>query len=68
MIKSLKADGKKFDYEIFQDAPGGHSFDRMDTKIAKETRVKIYKHLAKELKPAQPIQSLTDLQRAGYRY
>lgn len=68
LIKSLKADGKKFDYEIFQDAPGGHSFDRMDTKIAKETRVKIYKHLAKELKPAQPIQSLTDLQRAGYRY
>lgn len=68
LIKSLKADGRKFDYEIFQDIPGGHSFDRMDTKIAKEIRVKIYKHLAKELKPAKPIQSLSELQKAGYRF
>jgi dipeptidyl aminopeptidase/acylaminoacyl peptidase len=67
-IKSLKADGKKFEYEIFQDIPGGHSFDRMDTKTAKEIRVKIYKHLAKELKPANPIQTLSDLQKAGYRF
>lgn len=68
LIKSLKADGKKFEYEIFQDIPGGHSFDRMDTKIAKEIRVKIYKHLARELKPASPIQSLSDLQKAGYKF
>lgn len=68
LIKSLKADGKKFEYEIFQDIPGGHSFDRMDTKIAKEIRVKIYKHLAKELKPPKPIQSLSELQKAGYRF
>jgi dipeptidyl aminopeptidase/acylaminoacyl peptidase len=68
LIKSLKADGKKFEYEIFQDIPGGHSFDRMDTKIAKEIRVKIYKHLSKELKPASPIQSLSDLQKAGYKF
>lgn len=68
LIKSLKADGKKFEYEIFQDIPGGHSFDRMDTKIAKEIRVKIYKHLAKELKPSSPIQSLSDLQKAGYKF
>jgi dipeptidyl aminopeptidase/acylaminoacyl peptidase len=68
LIKSLKADGKKFEYEIFQDIPGGHSFDRMDTKTAKEIRVKIYKHLAKELKPANPIQTLSDLQKAGYRF
>lgn len=68
LIKSLKADGKKFEYEIFQNIPGGHSFDRMDTKIAKEIRVKIYKHLAKELKPSSPIQSLSDLQKAGYKF
>jgi dipeptidyl aminopeptidase/acylaminoacyl peptidase len=68
LIKSLKAEGKKFEYEIFQDIPGGHSFDRMDTKIAKEIRVKIYKHLAKELKPSSPIQSLSDLQKAGYKF
>jgi len=68
LIRALKAEGKKFDYEIFQDIPGGHSFDRMDTKIAKEIRVKIYKHLSKELKPANPIQNLNDLQKAGYRF
>lgn len=68
LIKSLKADGKKFDYEIFQNVPGGHSFDRMDTPEAKKIRVKIYKHLATYLKPSKPIQSLSDLQKAGYRF
>ena len=68
LIKSLKADGKKFEYKIYEDIPGGHSFDRMDTKIAKEIRFKIYKHLATYLKPAKPFKSLKDLQKAGYRY
>ena len=68
LIKSLKADGKKFEYEIFQEAPGGHSFDRIDIKNAKEIRVKIYKHLAKVLEPENPITSLKDLQKAGYKY
>lgn len=68
LIKSLKADGKQFEYEIFQDVPGGHSFDRMDTKEAKEIRVKIYKFMAKQLKPNQPINSVKELQKAGYRF
>lgn len=68
LIKSLKADGKKFEYEIFQEVPGGHSFDRMDTKTAKEIRVKIYKHLAKQLNPSKPIQNLETIQKAGYRF
>ena len=68
LIKSLKADGKKFEYEIFNDVPGGHSFDRMDTREAKEIRVKIYRHLAPHLKPANPIRELRDLQIAGYRF
>lgn len=68
LIKSLKADQKEFDYEIYQDIPGGHSFDRMDTKIAKEIRVKIYKHLSKYLKPSKPINTLQDLQKAGYKF
>ncbi len=55
LIKSLKADGKKFEYEIYQEIPGGHSFDRIDTKIANEIRVKIYKFLANELNPPTPI-------------
>lgn len=68
LIKSLKAEGKKFDYEIFQNIPGGHSFDRMDTKTAKEIRVKIYRHLAKALRPLHPIETLRELQKAGYKY
>jgi dipeptidyl aminopeptidase/acylaminoacyl peptidase len=67
LIKSLKADGKKFEYEIFKDIPGGHSFDRMDTKQAKEIRVKIYNFLAQYLKPPRPITSLEDVNRAAYR-
>jgi dipeptidyl aminopeptidase/acylaminoacyl peptidase len=66
LIKSLKADGKKFDYEIFQAVPGGHSFDRMDTKHAKQTRVKIYKHLAKQLNPPNAINSVNDIMKAAY--
>ena len=68
LIKSLKADGKKFEYEIYEDIPGGHAFDRMDTKKAKEIRLKIYRFLATYLKPARPFNSLEDLQKAGYRY
>jgi len=68
LIKSLKADGKKFEYEIFQEVPGGHSFDRMDTREAREIRVKIYKFLAGILKPAKPINTLVDIQKAGYRF
>ena len=66
MIKSLKAEGKKFEYEIFEEVPGGHSFDRMDTKIAKEIRVKIYKFLDKELNPPVKIKSVHDIMKASY--
>ena len=67
LIKALKAEGKEFEYEIFQDIPGGHSFDRMDTKHAKETRVKIWKFLAGYLNPPQPIKSVSDIDAAAYR-
>lgn len=67
LIRALKAAGKKFEYEIFKDAPGGHSFDRIDTKLAKETRLKIYKFMAQYLNPPFPFKSLKDLEKAGYR-
>ncbi|MCX6558012.1 MAG: prolyl oligopeptidase family serine peptidase [Candidatus Aminicenantes bacterium] len=67
LIQALKVEGKKFEYEIFKDAPGGHSFDRIDTRLAKEIRLKIYKFLAGYLHPAHPFASLADLNRAGYR-
>jgi dipeptidyl aminopeptidase/acylaminoacyl peptidase len=68
LIKSLKAEGKQFEYKIFQDVPGGHSFDRMDTKIAQEIRVDIHKFLAKYLNPPQPINDIKSLRKAAYRF
>ena len=67
LIQALKAEGKKFEYEIFKDIPGGHSFDRMDRKKAKEIRLKIYAFLAKYLKPPDPVKSVQDIDRAAYR-
>jgi dipeptidyl aminopeptidase/acylaminoacyl peptidase len=66
LIKSLKADGKKFEYEIFKDIPGGHSFDRIDTKVGREIRLKIWKFLAKYLSPNKPIENLDQMFKAAY--
>lgn len=68
LIKSLKAEGKKFEYEIYQDLPGGHSFDRLDTKKAKEIRLKIYKFLEVYLDPPKKFKNLNDLHKAGYKF
>lgn len=68
LIKSLKAENKEFEYEIYQEVPGGHSFDRMDTRIANEIRVKIYKFLAKELSPPSPIRDVKALKKAAYGF
>jgi dipeptidyl aminopeptidase/acylaminoacyl peptidase len=68
LIKSLKADNKQFEYQIYQDVPGGHSFDRMDTKEAKEIRVKIYNFLDKQLNPPRKINNVNDLEKASYRF
>lgn len=51
LIKSLQAAGRKFEYEIYRDAPGGHSFNRMDSKLARESRRKIWAFLARHLRP-----------------
>jgi dipeptidyl aminopeptidase/acylaminoacyl peptidase len=50
LIKSLKAAGKDFEYKIYEDAPGGHSFNRLDTELAHESRREIYDFLARHLK------------------
>jgi dipeptidyl aminopeptidase/acylaminoacyl peptidase len=55
LIKSLKAAGKDFEYKIYEDVPGGHVFDRIDTTQAKETRREIYEFLAKHLHPSKPL-------------
>ena len=54
LIDALKAAGKKFEYKIYENAPGGHRFNRMDTKLAKESRREVYQFLANYLHPANP--------------
>jgi dipeptidyl aminopeptidase/acylaminoacyl peptidase len=51
LITAFKAEGKKFEYKIYEDAPGGHQFNRLDTKLARDSRAEVYKFLAAYLKP-----------------
>lgn len=51
LIEALKAAGKKFEYKIYQNAPGGHQFNRTDTKMARDSRREVYLFLGQYLKP-----------------
>jgi dipeptidyl aminopeptidase/acylaminoacyl peptidase len=55
LIKALKAADRKFTHKIYKDAPGGHFFNRLDTKLAKESRAEIYRFLAQHLNPPNPV-------------
>ncbi len=66
LISGLKAAGKKFEYEIFKDIPGGHSFDRIDPKQSREIRLRIWTFIAKYLNPPTPLKSLKDMETAAY--
>jgi dienelactone hydrolase len=50
LINALKAAGKTFESKIYQDAPGGHSFNRIDTTLAQESRKEIYQFLERQMK------------------
>ncbi len=67
LIQALKAEGKQFEYEIFKDVEGGHSFDRIDTRVGKQIRLKIYAFLDKYLDPPQKIKTIQDMDKAAYR-
>ncbi len=66
LVNALKAAGKEFEHEIY-DVPGGHSFDRLDTRQAQEIRLKIYRFLARYLKPPRTFDDVEALHAAGYR-
>lgn len=55
LIKAFKAANRPFEHKIYQDAPGGHAFNRLDTKAAKDSRAEIYRFLAKRLQPPNPV-------------
>ena len=67
LIDTLKSLNKDFEYEIFTDLPGGHSFDRQDTKLALSIRLKIYKFLKKYLNPPRTFNNIEDIREAVYR-
>jgi dipeptidyl aminopeptidase/acylaminoacyl peptidase len=54
LIKALKAAGKNFEHKIYTNAPGGHQFNRLDTKLARESRAEGYRFLARYLSPPYP--------------
>jgi len=66
LIDALKKANKNFEYEIYQDIPGGHSFDRIDPKQNREIRLKIWKFIAKYLNPPYPMKSLKEMEKAAY--
>src|SRR5687767_327973 len=50
LIAALKAAGKQFEYKVYQNAPGAHRFNRIDTALAKESRKEMWAFLARHLK------------------
>ena len=50
LINALKAAGKKFEYKIYDRAPGAHQFNRIDTKLARDSRREMWDFLGKYLK------------------
>ncbi len=50
LIDALKAAGKKFEYEIYEEPPGGHQFNRLNTRTAADSWRKIKAFLARYLK------------------
>jgi dipeptidyl aminopeptidase/acylaminoacyl peptidase len=68
LINALKAHKKEFDYKIFSNIEGGHSFDRMDHAKAREIRFGIYKFLEKHLNPPVKFQNQKEMEKAAYRF
>jgi dipeptidyl aminopeptidase/acylaminoacyl peptidase len=66
LISALKANNKKFDYKVYQNAPGGHHFDRIDNYESKEARLIVYRYLANYLKPNNAFKNISSITKAGY--
>jgi dipeptidyl aminopeptidase/acylaminoacyl peptidase len=54
LIRALKEAGKDFSCHVYTNAPGGHYFNRLDTRTAQESRAEIWRFLAQHLHPAHP--------------
>ena len=49
IVAALEAAGKPFELERHENAPGGHQFNRIDTKLARESRADVWAFLARAL-------------------
>lgn len=52
LVDALKSSGRNFEHKIYDAAPGGHHFNRIDTRLARDSREEIYQFLRKYLQPA----------------
>ncbi len=68
LISALKRESKDFDYKGFEEVDGGHSFDRLDTRIGKEVRLDIYAHMGQYLQPLNTLTSLDELNKVSYYF
>ena len=68
MIDTLKKHEKEFEYKIFEEASGGHGFDRIDSKEATDIRFTIYKFLEKYLNPHRPFKNADEMRKASYGF
>ncbi len=68
LIKSLKAENKKFEYKIYEELPGGHSFNRLDNRKAREIRLEIYHFLENYLSPPRAFKTVKNLEKAAYKF
>ena len=50
LIAALKASGKKFEYKIYEAAPGGHQFNRVDTALARQSRKEAWDFVERHLR------------------
>lgn len=68
MIETLKQHDKDFRYKIFEDASGGHGFDRIDSKEATDIRFTVYEFMAEYLNPSAPFKDTQEMRKAAYGF
>lgn len=68
MIETLKKHNKEFEYKIFENASGGHGFDRIDSKEATDIRFNVHKFMEKYLNPPHPFATPADMRKAAYGF
>lgn len=54
LIDAFKARGKKFEYKIYQDPPGEHSFELINTSVGRAARFEVYRFMSQYLNPPNP--------------